>query len=53
MGFAQWALAILMVAEVVAAFFVDGRPRPPFSFNNTLAETLWLFIILHAGGFWR
>ncbi len=53
MGFAQWAMAVLMISEVVLAFCIDGWPRPPVSFGSKLGEMLALFIILHAGGFWR
>ena len=53
MGSAQWIVAILMASEVIAAFFIDGWPRPPVSFESNVIEVSALALLLHAGGFWR
>ncbi|WP_353428752.1 hypothetical protein [Paracoccus denitrificans] len=53
MLFAQQMVGAMLVAELIAAFFLHGEPRPPISFGSKLGEVMGLAFLLHLGGFWK
>lgn len=49
----QWVLVLLLLAQAIAGFVMDGRPRSPWSFSDSVLGAAVLALLLHAGGFWK
>lgn len=52
MNAGQTGVIFLIGAELVAAFVLDGQPRPEISFPDKFSEMVGLAFLLYIGGFW-
>lgn len=53
MHWPQWVVFLLLVAQVLAGFLMDGRPRSPWSFSDSVLGAAVTALLLYAGGFWK
>jgi len=53
MGWPQWVIAILLFMQVLGGFVLDGRPRTPWSFSDSVLAAAVYALLFYAGGFWK
>lgn len=53
MAWPQMTVAVLLTWQVVGAFFLHGRPHPPWCFSDQALGAAVMGLILYSGGFWE